>query len=409
MPARERTSFAWYSCSFTGGADHSTAARSSSARRSTSGDTIHGAAPREGLASRGVTTHRIAVIAGDGIGTEVIAAGIAAARRALEVTGTSTLATTDLDWSCERYAREGSMMPSSGLRILAQHDAIFLGAVGFPGVPDHVSLWGLLIPIRQGFDLYVNLRPVRVLEGIPSPLRAGTPESVDMLFVRENTEGEYAGVGGRYRKGTADEVAMQTAVYSRRGVERIARYAFERARERRKKVASVTKSNAIQYTAVLWDEVVAEVATDFPDVQLTSYLVDAMAARMITHPQSLDVVVASNLYGDILTDIGGALQGSLGLAASANLDPTRRNPSLFEPVHGSAPDIAGKGIADPLATVWAAALMLDHLGERDASGLVMRALERVAREGPRAADLGGHATTAEVADAVVRAIGDRRS
>ncbi|MDE3111410.1 MAG: tartrate dehydrogenase [Chloroflexota bacterium] len=356
-----------------------------------------------------MTTHRIAVIPGDGIGTEVIPIGVAVARRALEITGTSTIATTDLDWSCERYAREGSMMPVDGLRILAQHDAILLGAVGSPGVPDHVSLWGLLIPIRQGFDLYVNLRPVRVLDGIPSPLRAGSPQTVDMLFIRENTEGEYAGIGGRYRRGTAEEVAMQTAVYSRRGVERVARYAFERARERRKKLASVTKSNAIQYTAVLWDEVVAEVGKGFPDVQLTSYLVDAMAARMITHPQSLDVVVASNLYGDILTDIGGALQGSLGLAASANLDPTRRNPSLFEPVHGSAPDIAGKGIADPLATVWATALMLEHLGEPAAAALVMRALERVAREGPRAADLGGRATTGEVGDAVARALGGSTS
>ncbi len=354
-----------------------------------------------------MATHRIAVIAGDGIGKEVIPVGLAAARRALEVTGTSTIATTDLDWSCERYVREGSMMPADGLRVLEQHDAIFLGAVGFPGVPDHVSLWGLLIPIRQGLDLYVNLRPVRVLEGVVSPLRAGTPETVDMLFVRENTEGEYAGIGGRYRRGTPDEVAMQTAVYSRRGVERIARYAFERARERRKKLASVTKSNAIQYTAVLWDEVVAEVGKGFPDVQLTSYLVDAMAARMITHPQTLDVVVASNLYGDILTDIGGALQGSLGLAASANLDPTRRHPSLFEPVHGSAPDIAGKGIADPLATVWAAALMLEHLGERDAAALLVRAVETVARQGPHAADLAGRATTAEVAAAVVAAIGQR--
>ncbi len=353
-------------------------------------------------------THRIAVIPGDGIGKEVVPVGIAVARRALEVTGTSTIATTDLDWSCERYVREGSMMPVDGLRILEEHDAIFLGAVGFPGVPDHVSLWGLLIPIRQGLDLYVNLRPVRVLDGVTSPLRAGTPATVDMLFVRENTEGEYAGIGGRYRRGSPDEVAMQTAVYSRRGVERIARYAFERARDRRKKLASVTKSNAIQYTAVLWDEVVAEVGKEFPDVQLTSYLVDAIAARMITHPQTLDVIVASNLYGDILTDIGGALQGSLGLAASANLDPTRRHPSLFEPVHGSAPDIAGRGIADPLATVWAAALMLEHLGERDAAALLIRAVETVARDGPRAADLGGRATTSEVADAVIRAIGDRR-
>lgn len=351
-----------------------------------------------------MATYRIAVIPGDGIGKEVIPVGLSVIRRALEITGTGRIETTDLDWSCERYAREGSMMPADGLRILADHDAIFLGAVGFPGVPDHVSLWGLLLPIRQGFDLYVNLRPVRALDGVPSPLRAGTRETIDMLFVRENTEGEYAGIGGRFHRGAPDEVAMQTAVYTRKGVERVARYAFERARERRKRAASVTKSNAIQYTAVLWDEVVAEVGKGFPDVELTSYLVDAMAARMVTAPQSLDVVVASNLYGDILTDLGGALQGSLGIAASANLDPSRKHPSLFEPVHGSAPDIAGKGLADPFATVWAASLMLEHLGEGDAAGLVMRALERVARDGPRTPDLGGKATTTQVGDAIIDAM-----
>ncbi|HET8567500.1 MAG TPA: tartrate dehydrogenase, partial [Candidatus Limnocylindria bacterium] len=340
-----------------------------------------------------MTTHRLAVIPGDGIGREVVPAGLAVVRRAGEITGRSAFVVTDLDWSCERYLAAGTMMPADGLRILEQHDAIFLGAVGFPGVPDHVSLWGLLLPIRQAFDLYVNLRPIRALDGIPSPLRNGSPETIDMLFIRENTEGEYSGIGGRFHRGTPDEVAMQTSVYSRRGVERVARYAFDRARERRRKVASVTKSNAIQHTAVLWDEVVREVAAEHPDVECASYLVDAMAARMVTHPASLDVCVASNLYGDILTDLGGALQGSLGIAASANLDPTRRRPSLFEPVHGSAPDIAGKGVADPLATVWAGALMLEHLGDRDAAALVMRALETVARSGPRTPDLGGRATT----------------
>jgi len=352
-----------------------------------------------------VTAYRIAVIPGDGIGTEVLPVGLAAVRRALEITGSPRIETTELDWSCERYLREGSLMPTDGLTRLAEHDAILFGAVGLPRVPDHIGLWGLLLPIRQGFDLYVNLRPVRVLEGILSPLRHGTRETVDMLFIRENTEGEYAGVGGRFHEGSPDEVALQTAVYTRRGVERIARYAFERARERRRQVASVTKSNAIQYTAVLWDEVVRDVANGFPDVELTSYLVDAAAARMVTEPASLDVVVASNLYADILTDLGAALQGSLGLAASANLDPSRRHPSLFEPVHGSAPQIAGRGIANPMATVWASALMLEHLGEREASALVLRALERVAREGPRTVDVGGRASTREVGAAIVGAIG----
>jgi tartrate dehydrogenase/decarboxylase / D-malate dehydrogenase len=352
-----------------------------------------------------VTAYKIALIPGDGIGREVVPVGLAAARRALEVTGSPRIVTTDLDWSCERYFREGSLMPTDGLKKLAEHDAILFGAVGLPGVPDHVSLWGLLLPIRQSFDLYVNLRPVRVLDGILSPLRDGTSETVDMLFIRENTEGEYSGVGGRFHQGSADEIALQTAVYTRRGVERVARYAFERARERRKRVASVTKSNAIQYTAVLWDEVVQDVAKGFPDVEVASYLVDAAAARMVTEPASLDVVVAGNLYADILTDLGAALQGSLGLAASANLDPSRRYPSLFEPVHGSAPQIAGRGIANPMATVWAAALMLEHLGEHDAGALVLQALEHVAREGPRTADVGGRASTSECGSAIVAAIG----
>ena len=352
-----------------------------------------------------MTAYKIAVIPGDGIGKEVVPVGLDAVRRALEVTGSRRIETTELDWSCERYLREGSLMPTDGLTRLAEHDAILFGAVGLPRVADHVGLWGLLLPIRQSFDLYVNLRPVRVLDGILSPLRHGTRETVDMLFIRENTEGEYAGVGGRFHQGSSDEVALQTAVYTRRGVERIARYAFERARQRRKQVASVTKSNAIQYTAVLWDEVVRDVAKGFPDVELTSYLVDAAAARMVMEPASLDVVVASNLYADILTDLGAALQGSLGLAASANLDPSRRHPSLFEPVHGSAPQIAGRGIANPMATVWATALMLEHLGERAASALVLRALERVAREGPRTVDVGGRASTSEVGAAIVGAIG----
>lgn len=296
-------------------------------------------------------------------------------------------------------------MPPDGLRVLEQHDATYFGAVGHPDVPDHVSLWQLLIPIRQGLDLYVNLRPVRVLEGVASPLRNGTPATVDLLCIRENTEGEYTNIGGRFHRGAPDESAVQTSVYTRRGVERIVRYAFERARERKKILASATKSNAITYTAVLWDETVRELARDYTDVTVTSYLIDALAARFVYAPETLDVVVASNLYGDILTDIGAALQGSLGLAASANLDPERRHPSLFEPVHGSAPMIAGQGVVNPMAAVWSACLLLDHLGEREASALVMRALETVARDGPHTADIGGQASTAEVGRAIVAAIG----
>ena len=356
-----------------------------------------------------VTTYRLACIPGDGIGPEVIAVGLRALRRAGEVTGRFTIETTDLPWSCSYYLEHGVMMPPDGLTTLRDHDAIYLGAVGFPSVPDHISLRGLLLPIRQGFDQYVNLRPVRVLDGVPSPLRNGTSETVDILCVRENTEGEYAGIGGRFKRGTQDEVAVQSSVYSRKGVERIGRYAFQRAQQRRRQLASATKSNALQYTAVLWDEVMDGLAAEFPDVTLTRYHVDALAARFITAPESLDVVVGSNLYADILTDLGGALQGSLGLAASANLNPERRYPSMFEPVHGSAPSIAGRGIANPLAALWSASLMLEHLQESEAAGLLMRAVEEVAAHGPHTPDLGGKAGTEQVGDAVIQAIGSRRT
>jgi tartrate dehydrogenase/decarboxylase/D-malate dehydrogenase len=339
------------------------------------------------------------------VGKEVIPVGLDALRRVGAITGRFEIRTTELDWSCERYLRTGHCMPADALSILGQHDAMYFGAVGHPDVPDHVSLWELLIPIRQGLDLYVNLRPVRVLDGIASPLRNGTSRTVDILCIRENTEGEYTDLGGRFHRGLPDESALQTSVYTRRGVERIVRYAFDRARERKKTLASATKSNAITYTAVLWDEIVREVARDYPDVAVTSYLIDALAARFVYAPESLDVVVASNLYGDILTDIGAALQGSLGLAGSANLDPGRRHPSLFEPVHGSAPTIAGKGIVNPMAAVWAAVLLLDHVGEGEGAALLMRALEHVARHGPHTADIGGTGSTRAVGDAIVAAVG----
>jgi len=362
-------------------------------------------------------TYRIALIPGDGIGEEVIPAGVkvleaaaaggAARKSASGAAGDSTqgfaLSFEQFDWGCEYYLRTGRMMPEDGLEQLRPFDAIYLGAIGHPTVPDHISLRELLLKIRFGFDLYVNLRPVEILPGLESPLRGKSAAEINMLFVRENTEGEYCGLGGRFKRGTPDEFAIQQAVFTRKGVERVIRYAFEQARRRpRRRLASATKSNAMQYSMVLWDEVLREVARDYPDVTVASYHVDALAARMITHPESLEVVVGSNLLADILTDIGGALQGSLGVAASANLNPTARlGPPMFEPVHGSAPDIAGRGIANPIAALWAAALMLEHLGEPGASARLMNALKAVTAEGRvRTPDLGGTNTTAEVTAAV---------
>jgi len=345
-------------------------------------------------------TYRIALIPGDGIGKEVIAAGVQVLEAAAG--GDFALACEPFDWGCEYYMRTGRMMPEGGLEQLRPFDAIYLGAIGHPTVPDHISLRELLLKIRFGFDLYVNLRPVEILPGLESPLRGKSAAEINMLFIRENTEGEYCGLGGRFKRGTPDEFAIQQAVFTRKGVERVIRYAFEQARRRSKRLASATKSNALQYSMVLWDEVLREVARDYPDVAVASYHVDALAARMITHPESLDVVVGSNLFADILTDIGGALQGSLGVAASANLNPTARlGPPMFEPVHGSAPDIAGRDIANPIAALWAAALMLEHLGEGAAGARLMNALKAVTAEGQvRTPDLGGTNTTAEVAAAV---------
>ena len=347
-----------------------------------------------------MTRYRIALLPGDGIGTEVIPEGVKvldalARKHSFEVT------CTDHPYSCEYYLAHGVMLPEEGFAELAAHDAILLGAVGDPRlVPDHVSLRGLLVPLRQRFDLYVNLRPARRLKGCPTPLK-GDPD-FDIAVIRENSEGEYAGAGGRFHAGTPDEVALQTTIFTRKGVERIARYAFELARSRRQRVASATKSNAMQYAYVMWDEVVAEVARGYPDVTLDRYHCDALAAMLIRDPARFDVVVASNLFGDILTDLTGALVGSLGLPASANLDPERRHPSLFEPVHGSAPDIAGKGIANPIATFWAVALMLEFLGQPAAATELMAAVERVTAAGRTLTpDLGGRATTTDLTEAVL--------
>jgi tartrate dehydrogenase/decarboxylase/D-malate dehydrogenase len=349
-------------------------------------------------------TYRISVIPGDGVGREVVPEGLKAVRAAAEVTGAFDIRTVEYPWSCQYYAETGRMMDDDALERLQDSDAIYLGAIGFPGVPDHVSLWQMLLPIRQRFDLYVNLRPIRLLPGIQGPLRDRGPEDIDFVCVRENTEGEYCGVGGRIRVGTPDEVVTQTAFFTRKGTERVVRHAFELARKRKRKLVSATKSNALNYSMVFWDEVVADVARDHPDVEVTSTHIDALAARLVLAPQLLDVIVASNLFGDILTDLGGALQGSLGLPPSGNIDPTGRHPSLYEPVHGSAPGRAGKGTANPMAAVWAASMMLDGLGEAEAATLVMRGVEHVALHGPRTIDLGGTATTREVGDAVEAAI-----
>ncbi len=349
------------------------------------------------------TTYRIASIPGDGIGKDVIAEGIKVLNAVAEVHGGFSFKFERYPWSCEYYLRHGEMAPKDYLTILADYPAIFLGAVGYPGVPDHVSLWGLLLPIRKTFEQYVNLRPIRLLPGIKGPLRDKGPEQIDFVCVRENTEGEYAGTGGRVHVGTAHEVALQTSVFTRYAVERVMRYSFQLARRRpRKQLTSVTKSNAQQYSAVFWDDVFRELSPEFPDVICDQYLVDAAAARFVTHPESLDVVVASNLFADILTDLGGALMGSLGLPPSANINPDREVPAMFEPVHGSAPDIAGKGIASPIATIWAGSMMLEHLGQPEAAQLVMRAIEAVTAEGTTLTpDLGGTATTSQVADAVI--------
>jgi len=347
--------------------------------------------------------YRIAIIAGDGIGKEVIPAGLIALRAAARVCGFE-LETEEFPWGCDYYLQTGRMMDDDGLQRLQDFPAIYLGAIGDPArVPDHISLRSLLIRIRQSFDQYINLRPIKLLAGMQSPLRDKSHREIDFVCVRENSEGEYCGWGGRLREGQPDEIAEQTVVFTRRGVERVLRYAFELALKRRKRLASATKSNAMQYTMVMWDDICREVARDYPDVAVVPYHVDALAARFVLQPESLDVVVGSNLFGDILTDLGGALQGSLGIPASANLNPERRYPSLFEPVHGSAPDIAGRGVANPTAAIWAGAMMLEHLGEKDAAQLVMNALERALELGRvRTLDLGGRHTTREMAVEVVR-------
>jgi tartrate dehydrogenase/decarboxylase/D-malate dehydrogenase len=347
-----------------------------------------------------MTAHRIAVLPGDGVGQEVIPQGV----RLLSVVNPE-LEFAEFDWGSDYYARTGRMMPEDGIALLSEFDAVYLGSVGWPTVPDHISLWQGLMPLRKSFELYANLRPVKLLPGIRGPLADRGPQDVDMLFIRENTEGEYAGAGGRVHAGHPGELSVEVPVFTRQAIARCAQYAFGHAQRRSGKLISVTKSNASIYNYVLWDQVVDEVNADFPDVTVERVLVDAMAARMVLRPDTVDVVVASNLFGDILTDLGAALQGSLGLGASGNINPERTWPSVFEPVHGSAPDIAGRNLANPMGSVWSAAMMLRHLGDDAAAARIEGALAAVCRDGRvLTRDLGGSASTTEVGDALLAAM-----
>ena len=350
-------------------------------------------------------THSIAVIAGDGIGKEVMPEG----QRVLEAAGQRfgiELDWTEFPWDCSDFETTGRIMPEDGIARLAPFEAIYLGAVGMPGVPDHVSLWGMLIPIRREFHQYVNLRPARLFEGVTSPLAGKTPADIDFFVVRENVEGEYSEIGGRLYAGTEDELAVQQAVFTRKGCDRIIRYAFELARTRpAKKLTSATKSNGIIHSMPFWDERFRAVGTEFPDIETDQYHIDILTARFVTNPEWFDVVVGSNLFGDILSDLGPAVAGSIGIAPSGNINPEKDHPSMFEPVHGSAPDIYGRGIANPIGQIWSGAMMLDHLGYPEAADAIVDGIAALLRDGgPRTADLGGTATTREVGEAIASAL-----
>ena len=349
--------------------------------------------------------YRIASIPGDGIGQEVIPAGIQVAEVLAQRFGFS-IKFKHFDWSCQTYLNTGTMMPKEGLEQLQSFDAIFLGAVGWPSVPDHVSLWGLLIPIRRHFDQYVNIRPVRLLKGIQSPLAGRGPEDIDFVIVRENCEGEYSESGGRIYAGTEQEIVLQESIFTRHGTDRILRYAFDLAKKRAGRLTSATKSNGIIHSMPFWDERVKAISSEHPDVEVNQFHIDILTAHFVLHPDWFDVVVGSNLFGDILSDLGPAIAGSIGIAPSANINPQRTYPSMFEPVHGSAPDIAGQGIANPIATIWTLAMMLEHLGESEAAQACEEAMEAVLTAGPesRTKDLGGTATTASCTEAVIQTL-----
>ena len=344
---------------------------------------------------------KIAVIPGDGIGKEVIPVG----QLVLEAVGKKYNISFEWDlfnWSCEHYKQTGTMMPDDGLDVIGHHDAIYLGAVGFPGVPDHISLWGLLIPIRRAFQQYISLRPVKLFDGITSPLANRTAEDIDMVIVRENNEGEYSEIGGRIYRGTDQETVTQESVFTRRGVDRVMKYAFELAEKRKKHVTSATKSNGIVHTMPFWDERFAEMKKLHPGIKTDQYHIDILTANFVLHPDWYDVVVGSNLFGDILSDLGPAVAGTIGIAASGNINPEKDFPSMFEPVHGSAPDIAGKGIANPIGTIWAGAMMLEHLGHQEAADAVMNAIEISIREKVALTpDMGGKANTKECGKAII--------
>ena len=349
--------------------------------------------------------YKIAVIAGDGIGPEVIAEGIKVLKKVAQLDGGFEFAFTQFPWGCDYYLKNGEMMPKNGMELLSAYDAIFLGAVGAPGVPDHISLWDLLLTIRKGFDQYVNLRPVKLLKGAPCPLKDVSEADVDMVFVRENSEGEYAGTGSWLFRNKPNEVVIQDGVFSRVGCERIIRYAYELAKKENKTLTSISKGNALNYSMVFWDQIFAEVGKEYPEVKTHSYLVDAASMFMVKDPKRFEIVVTSNLFGDILTDLGAAIAGGMGLAAGANINPERKFPSMFEPIHGSAPDIAGQGKANPLATVWSASQMLDFFGYTHWGSVLIDCIEQVLCEKKvLTADLGGTASTREVGDEIIRKI-----
>jgi tartrate dehydrogenase/decarboxylase/D-malate dehydrogenase len=351
--------------------------------------------------------HRIAVIPGDGIGKEVVPEGI----RVLEAAGKRfgiQFQWEFFPWGCEHYLSYGEMMPADGLELLKVHGAIYLGAVGAPGVPDHVSLWGLLIPIRRSFRQYINLRPVRLLKGMESPLKNKKPHDIDLCVVRENNEGEYSNIGGKMYEGTDQEMVIQASIFTRKGVEKVIRFAFELAKKRSKRhLTSATKSNGIVYTMPYWDEIFHQISQEYPEVHADQFHIDGLAAALVLHPERFDVLVGSNLFGDILSDLTPALAGSLGIAPSANLNQEREFPSMFEPVHGSAPDIAGKGIANPIGQIWSGAMMLDHLGYPEAAKAIEEAIEAVLAEGMiRTPDMGGSASTSDTGLAVTEYVLD---